>query len=148
MTDQHWKDKLLVPSLQGFTGVQLTALFFAVQAILMLFAWTYTDGPFESVAVLVGAGVYGYTAWGLTRAEKSAWHLAAFLAFLGIILNLLAVACAPGDLADGDITLLDVAGDMLMLVLSIIVWGYIRRQPVREVFGVPTYPQHDEFDAQ
>lgn len=140
------RHKLVVPAVHGFIGVQLTALFFAVQAVLMLVAWTYADGLFEPLFVLVGAGLYAYIAWGLTRAEKSAWHLAAFFAFVGIVLNLLSVACAPGELADGNMSLLDVAGDMLMLVLSILVWGYIRRDPVREVFGVPTYPRHDEDD--
>ncbi len=50
------RNKLIVPAVRGFVGVQLTALLFAVQAVLMLFAWTYAHGLFTPVVVLVGAG--------------------------------------------------------------------------------------------
>lgn len=133
------RDRILVPAVRHFTGVQLTALFFALQSVLMLLASAFADGSFTRIGVLLGAGLYACIAWGLTQARKPAWHLAAFFAFVGIILNLVAIGCAPGRLAEYEITLLDVAGDMLMLVLSVLVWGYLRRAEVREVFGVPIY---------
>lgn len=134
-----WQGRLLVPAVQGFQGIQLVVLFHAAQSLLALLAGAFTDGIFSHLVLLVIAGVHAWTAWGLTRAHKPAWHLAAFLAFVGIVLGLVAAACAPGKLAEGDITLLDVTGEMLMLVLSFLVWSYIRRPDVREVFGVPVY---------
>jgi hypothetical protein len=141
-----WQSRLLVPAVQNFQGIQLVVLFHAAQSLLALFAGAFTDGISSRFVILAIAGVHAWTAWGLTRAHKPAWHLAAFLAFAGIVLGLLAVACAPGKLAEGDITLLDVTGEMLMLVLSFLVWSYIRRPDVREVYGVPVYGEdHREW---
>lgn len=145
MNDHHPVDnetfhqKLVVPAVRGFNGVQLTALFFAAQSLLLLFATAWEDSHLVTAFVLAWAGLYAWIAWGLVRAEKAAWHLAAFFAFVGIVLNIVSVACAPNNIADGDMTLLDAGGDILMLVLSILVWGYLRRPMVRDVFGVPTY---------
>lgn len=87
--------------------------------------------------LLAVAALKLFAAFGLLRAEKSAWHVAAFLAFVGIVWNAIAAACAPGAIARGDMHLFEAAWKVLMLGISFVVFSYLRRPDIRRLYGVP-----------
>src|SRR5690606_28436414 len=94
---------------------------------------------------LLLAGVQVYAALGLLRTRKPAWHLATFLAFAAIVLNGIAIACAPGAIADGESTLLEAAIRIVVLAVSLHVYWYLRQPQIRTLYGVPlSYRVEDE----
>ncbi|MBW3568435.1 MAG: hypothetical protein KY410_10850 [Proteobacteria bacterium] len=128
---------MVVPAIRGNTGVYWCAGWFAIQGMTALVVAILDDGIFSTLLALVFGALCIYAALGLLRALKPAWHVATFLAFLMIILNSVAIACAPGEIADGDKHLLEAAFDIVLLAIFILVYSRLRKPGVRSLYGVP-----------
>lgn len=135
---QHSRMNELIPhAIRGYRGVHLTVAYFAVFAVISLVLGYLDDGFFSSIFIYSLAGAYAWTAYALFTVRKSGWHFASFFAFITIILNAIALSCAPGEIADDKMSLFQVTYDVLTLVLSVLIIGYLRRPDVREIYGVP-----------
>jgi len=110
---------------------------YALQSVFAFIASAFQDGMVSSFALIVFGGFCAYAALGLLRALKPAWHIAAFLAFLSIILTAITVACAPGDIVDDEKHLLEAALDVVMLAVFVLVYSWLRKPAVRTLYGVP-----------
>lgn len=128
---------MVVPAIRGKTVVYWCAGWYALQGIAALVVAVLDEGFFSTLLALVFGALCIYAALGLLRALKPAWHIATFLAFLSIILNSVAIACAPGEIADGEKHLLEAAVDIVLLAIFILVYSRLRRPQVRSLYGVP-----------
>lgn len=135
---------LVVPSVHGMHGLYWCAGWYAVQALFLIATLVFMDGLVAPFLVLALVGLYTYVAIGLLRALKPAWHFATFIAFLSIIVNAVAIACAPGEIADHETTLAEAALDVVSLALFVLVYAYLRKPSVREIYGVPANYQGQE----
>ena len=138
---------VIAPAVQERPGLLWVAAYYALLAVIGAVTFFLDDGLFARFSELTFIVVYAYVAFGLLQADKPAWHLAAFFAFIGIIVNGVATACAPGNIADGDITLFEASGTVTLLVLSFFVFAYLRKPDVRAIYGVPQTYRNDERDG-
>jgi hypothetical protein len=127
----------LVLRIRGQHGIYWCAAWFALQALAMFVTGVLETGAFELTLLFAVSGLHAFVALGLLRGMKSAWHIAAFLAFATMVLKLLATACAPGDIADGDKHLLEAALDIVVLAIVILIFGYLRKPFIRKLYNVP-----------
>lgn len=135
---ENLKKTWLAPWLPENPGIAWSAGWFAVPAVAMfVFAALPDTGVIARLFFLLVGALHAFAALGLLRGVKSAWHIATFLAFLTIVTRLLAVACAPGEIADGDQHLGEAAIDVVTLAIAILVYTYLRRPEVRALFSVP-----------
>lgn len=123
--------------IRGRHGIYWCSAWFAVEAVAMFVTGVLETGALELTLLFAIGGVHAFAALGLLRGMKSAWHIAAFLAFATTALKLLATACAPGAIADGDKHLLEAALDIVMLAIAITVFGYLRKPSIRRLYDVP-----------
>lgn len=128
---------IVAPQIRGEQGVYWCAAWYALQGVLSLGMSVFQDGTFTRLALIVFGAFCVYAALGLLRALKPAWHIATFIAFASIILTGVSIACAPGEIADNEITLFEAALDVLVLTLFILVYSYLRKPRVRKLYGVP-----------
>lgn len=119
-------------------GIAWCAAWFGFVALAAFVTSVLPNAAFVARAVLLAiGGLHGFVAFGLLRGVKAAWHLAAFLAFITIVLRASAIACAPGEIADGDKHLLQAALDVAVLAIAIVIYGYLRKPHIRVLYGVP-----------
>lgn len=118
-------------------GLPLIAGFYALQAIALMLAAGFAGGVLSMAWWLVWGAVFLVVGIGILRRRKSAWHLACFLSFAGALWQLLAVACAPGELADGETNIFLVTVNMSMLAVYLVIFAYLRRADIRVLYGVP-----------
>lgn len=127
----------LAERIRNHHGVYWCAAWFALQAVLAFVTGAIESGVFTLTLLFAFGGLNAYTALGLLRGLKPAWHFATFLAFVTIIMKLLATACAPGEIADGDQHLAEAALDIVILAIAIIIFGYLRKPAIRSLYSVP-----------
>lgn len=138
---KHWQNMFTAPWLKDEPGVAWCAAWFAIAATAsFVIAALPQTGALGRIFLLVVGGLHAYAALGLLRGLKAGWHVAAFLAFLTIVTRAVAVACAPGAIADGDTHLLVAALDVLTLAIGIVIFSWLRKPAIRKRFGVP--PQY------
>lgn len=134
----HWlSGTWLSPRIRGQHGIYWCSTGFALQALAMFVTGVLETGAFALTLLFALGGVHAFAALGLLRGMKSAWHIAAFLAFATLVLKLLATACAPGEIADGDKHLLEAALDIAILAIAILIFGYLRKPSIRALYNVP-----------
>ena len=134
-------DSHVPPAIQGFQGIQLIIAYHLIVAAIMLVFLFLADNVGERLTMMIATLLYGWIAYALFSVRKNGWHLARIVSFITVILNAVAVACAPEAIADGDGSLALVALDILVLLVNIQILAYLRRPLLREIYGVP------EFDA-
>lgn len=127
----------LAPRISGQTGIYWCAAWFAMLAVAAFLASVLETGMLAVTFMAVAGGLHAYAALGLLRGLKPAWHVAAFLAFIAIVTRLLATACAPGEIAEGDRQLHEAAIDIVVLAISVTVFSFLRKRPIRRLYGVP-----------
>lgn len=136
---------IVAPRIRGEQGIYWCVAWYALQGVLSLGMGAFEDGMFAKLVLIVFGAFCVYAALGLLRALKPAWHIATFLAFAAIILTGISIACAPGEIADNEITLFEAALDVLVLTLFILVYSYLRKPRIRELYAVPrSYKAEDE----
>lgn len=128
---------IVAPRIRGEQGVYWCAAWYAVQGVLSFGMSAFESGFFTKLVLIVFGAFCTYAALGLLRAVKPAWHIATFIAFASILLTGISIACAPGEIADNEIMLFEAALDVLVLTLFILVYSYLRKPRVRELYGVP-----------
>lgn len=129
----HW----LAPRIRTEAGVLWCAAWFGFIALL-LFAFGLLDaGPVRTVFRFIIGALHAYAALGLLRGLKPGWHIAAFLAFTMMITRIVAVSCAPGEIARGDSNLFHAAVDVLLLAVAVVIFAYLRKPAIRRLYGVP-----------
>lgn len=122
---------------RGRSGVYWCAAWFALQALIAFVASVLETGAMTLSLLIAFGGLNAYVALGLLRGLKPAWHFATFLAFITIALKLLATACAPGAIADGDRTLFEAALDIMLLAGAVLVFMHLRKPAIRALYKVP-----------
>lgn len=128
--------RMLAPALAAHQGIIRVSVWFGFSALVSLGMLIMHEGLAGRAFLLSVAALKLFAAFGLLRAEKSAWHIAAFLAFMGMVWNAIAAACAPGALARGDMHLFEVVWKVFVLVISFVVFSYLRRPDIRSEYGV------------
>ena len=134
---QRFFHSLVADSVRSTHGIYWCSALFAVQAMLALAAGVLESGFFAPVLMLGYGALSAYVSLALLQAVKAAWHWATFILFLSIIVSAVAVACAPGEMADGEQHFLETVLDVVMLALFILAYSFLRRPAIREIYGVP-----------
>lgn len=126
------------PWLSRHPGIAWCAAWFAIPALAAFgFAAFTQTGAVGRVFLLLVGGVHAFAALGLLRGVKAGWNVATFLAFLTIVTRVVAVACAPGEIADGERHLLEAGLDVAVLAIAIVIFAYLRKPAVRSLYSVP-----------
>ncbi len=127
-------------------GICWCAAWFALQAVIAFVAGVLESGAFALTLLFAIGGLNAYVALGLLRGLKPAWHFATFLAFVTVLLKIIATACAPGEIADGDRHLPEAALDIVILAIAVLVFGYLRKPSVRRLYNVPESYRADSHE--
>jgi len=127
----------IAPDIRGRDGIYWCAGWYGFAAVACLAVSVFENGVAGFSFLLLAGALHAYAALGLLRGLKPAWHVAAFLAFVTLVTRLVATACAPGEIADGDRHLFEAAIDIVVLAIAITVFRYLRKPSIRRLYGVP-----------
>lgn len=127
----------IAPGVRGREGIYWCATWYGVIAIACLAFGAFETGVIGFAFLAITGGLHAYAALGLLRGLKPAWHIAAFLAFVTLVTRLLATACAPGEIADGDKHLFEAALDIVVLAIAVTIFTYLRKPAIRSLYKVP-----------
>lgn len=134
---ETWSRPWIDAKIRGQRGIYWCAAWFGVIAILCFAVSVFENGVVGFSFLLIIGGVHAYAALGLLRGLKPGWHVAAFLAFITLVTRLLATACAPGEIADGDKHLFEAAFDIVVLAIAVVIFIHLRKPAIRRLYSVP-----------
>lgn len=129
----HW----LAPQVRTEAGLLWCAAWFGFVALLLFGFGVFDGGPARTMFLFAIGALHAYAALGLLRGLKPGWHIAAFLAFAMMITRIIAISCAPGEIARGDSNLFHASSDVLLLTIAIVIFAYLRKPEIRRLYGVP-----------
>jgi hypothetical protein len=138
----------IAPEIRAQRGLQWCAAWFGLNAVAALLFAVFTEGLAGLLFLFLLAGLHAYACVGLLRGLKSGWHIAAFLAFATIVVQSISVACAPGNMARGDMHFFELVLNVLILAVAVLVFGYLRAPAIRRLYGVPENYRVAESDPE
>lgn len=127
----------IAPGIRGRQGIYWCATWYGLVAITCFAASAFEGGVIGFAFLAIFGALHAYAALGLLRGLKPAWHIAAFLAFVTLATRLLATACAPGEIADGDKHLFEAAIDIVVFAIAVTIFSHLRKPVIRRLYGVP-----------